>query len=218
MQQDFWHRRWAKDEIGFHLSEVNPLLIKYWQNINPTEGDTVFVPLCGKSKDLLWLAQQGFQVIGAELSQKAVEDFFEEHQLSPIITEKGALSEYRCENIRIFCGDIFKLTADDIDHCHLVYDRASLIAFPPEMRAAYAEKLEEVFPDKRRTLLITLEYPQQQMDGPPFAVLSDEVDRLFSAKMNIKLLQSDDILDASPRFKDKGLTQFIERVFTLVSK
>ena len=132
MQKDFWHRRWAKDEIGFHLNKVNPLLKKHWGKLNTSEGDSVFVPLCGKSIDLLWLAQQGLNVVGAELSQKAVEDFFLEQGLQATITEHEHFAEYRYENIRILCGDLFQLTPEDTGECQFIYDRACLIAFPAE--------------------------------------------------------------------------------------
>lgn len=218
MEHKFWHERWKKSEIGFHLHEVNPLLIQYWSALQATVDDTVFVPLCGKSKDLIWLAERVKQVIGVELSQTAVDDFFSDNNLKPIITQGESFIEYRYTNITVLCGDFFQLTQADVINCSLVYDRASLIAFPPEMRLAYIEKLDDLLTEEKRRLLITIEYPQNEMNGPPFSVPADTVERLLSKQHRIERLDSKDIIDASPRFKNKGVSAMFEHVFLLQRK
>ena len=218
MEHKFWHERWAKSEIGFHLSEVNSLLMRYWSTLKATSNDTVFVPLCGKSKDLIWLAERVKQVIGVELSQTAVDDFFSENNLKPIITQGESFIEYRYANITLLCGDFFQLTQAELIDCSLVYDRASLIAFPPPMRLAYIEKLNDLLTEEKRRLLITIEYPQNEMNGPPFSVPAGEVERLLSQQHRIERLESKDIIDASPRFKNKGVSAMFEHVFLLQRK
>ncbi|MDF1829854.1 thiopurine S-methyltransferase [Cycloclasticus pugetii] len=218
MDTNFWHERWAKSEIGFHLNDVNPYLIEHFAALKPKANAAVFVPLCGKSKDLIWLAEHTEKVIGIELSKKAVEDFFKENKLTPSITQGERFSTYRYENLTIICGDLFELTADDVAAYQLVYDRASLIAFPADMRARYVEKLNELLPNKTQRLLITVDYPQHEMSGPPFSVTPDEVQQHFSARYEIQCLVSEDILEQSKRFKAKGVSRMLEHVFLLTEK
>ena len=90
MHAEFWQARWARSEIGFHLSEVNPYLQRYWPALGLPEGARVLVPLCGKSLDLAWLVGQGYQVVGVELAPRAVEDFFTEHGCN----RRSVMSEY----------------------------------------------------------------------------------------------------------------------------
>ena len=215
MNDEFWHERWAKNEIGFHLKDTNPFLIKYWNALQATPNDSIFVPLCGKSNDLIWLSERVKQVIGIELSQQAVEDFFSDNSLVPTIHKTEHFIEYRYKNITLLCGDFFKLTPAQLPGCHFIYDRASLIAFPPDMRKAYAKKLHELMPDEVRRLLITIEYPQHEMNGPPFSVPTTEVQQHFEQLFGIEKLESEDILEKAKRFKDKGVTQMFEYVYLL---
>jgi len=218
MDTNFWHERWAKSEIGFHLNEVNPYLIQHFAALNPKTNAAVFVPLCGKSKDLIWLAEHAEKVIGIELSKKAVDDFFKENNITPNVTQGDRFLTYRYENLTIVCGDLFQLTAADLSDCHLVYDRASLIAFPADMRARYVEKLNEILPTKAQRLLVTVDYPQHEMSGPPFSVMPDEVQQHFSVRYEIQCLASEDILEHSKHFKAKGVSRMLEHVFLLTDK
>jgi thiopurine S-methyltransferase len=176
MQPDFWHRRWQKNEIGFHLDEPNPHLVKYF---NPVASGTVFVPLCGKSQDLMWLAKQQMRVVGVELSELACEAFFKENQLEPItVTEKMGFKIYEAGLIRIFCGDFFAITSELIGSFTHVYDRAALIALPPEMRTQYTQHLLKLIKEQNKSiemLLITLFHSNPEIPGPPFSVEEAEV-------------------------------------------
>lgn len=218
MEASFWHERWEKGQTGFHLDVINPFLRRHWDALGAGSSDTILVPLCGKSSDLLWLAERAKQVIGVELSQKAVEDFFSENKLTPSIKQGEHFIEYRFENITLLCGDFFQLTSADVPSCHFVYDRAAIIAFPPDMRQAYVKRLHKLLPNEVRRLLVTIEYPQHEMNGPPFSVTTDEVQRHFSQQFDISCVESKDILDASPHFKKKGVTQMFEYVFLLNKK
>jgi thiopurine S-methyltransferase len=218
MQPEFWHKRWASNQIGFHLPEVNPHLQRFWPALGLEEGARVLVPLCGKSLDLLWLAHKGHEVLGIELSEKAVEDFFAEHQFDPDISEQGPFKVYRAGSIELWCGDFFELTAGDVADCSGLYDRAALIALPPEMRAQYAAHLSRILPKGSLGLLITLDYDQAQMDGPPFAVLDDEVQRLFGDVWALKILEDQDVLGESWKFLEAGVTRLEERVYRVSSR
>jgi len=188
MQPDFWHQRWADNQIGFHQSAPTPLLLKHWPALGITPGAQVFVPLAGKSLDMAWLASQGHRVLGVELSQLAVEQFFAEHDLQPGIHETKYGRHYVANGIELICGDAFALDADALRDCAAVFDRAALIALPPELRERYASELYASLPTGSRGLLVTLEYPQEERPGPPFSVTEDEVRAVYSRDWQVDLL------------------------------
>jgi thiopurine S-methyltransferase len=218
MQPEFWHKKWASNQIGFHLPQVNPYLQRFWPQLDLEDSARVLVPLCGKSLDLLWLAHCGHEVLGVELSEKAVEDFFSEHQLDPAVSEQGPFNVYRAGSIELWCGDFFALTPGDVADCSALYDRAALIALPPAMREQYAVHLNRILPKGSQGLLITLDYDQDQMSGPPFAVVDDEVQRLFGASWALKVLEDQDVLSESGKFLEAGVTRLEERVYRVSSR
>lgn len=218
MEQSFWHARWQASEIGFHQTDINVYLQKYWPTLQLESGARVFVPLCGKSRDLLWLAGQGHQVLGVEISPVAVTAFFEENNLLPSTQEDARFVRYQSNDISLLCGDFFDLSAADLEGISAVYDRASLIALPPPLRTRYAQQLAAVLTPGVAVLLIVLDYPHQEMDGPPFAVSNAEVEALFAAAFTLESLATQDILADNPRFQARGLTRLQERVYRLVRR
>ena len=215
MEPKFWQERWARNQIGFHLSEVNPYLQRHWPQLAVAEGSKVLVPLCGKSLDLVWLASHGLRVMGVELSEQAVEAFFSEQNLVPRITRRNAFTVYQADLIEVWCGDFFALDAEALVGCAALYDRAALIALPPLMRAQYAEHLSRLLPSGCQGLLITLDYDQTQKAGPPFAVTDDEVKVLFGSDWTLRALQEQDVLEESWKFVQEGVTRLDERVYRL---
>jgi thiopurine S-methyltransferase len=215
MHAEFWQARWSRSEIGFHLPEVNPYLQQHWPALGLAAGARVLVPLCGKSLDLAWLAGQGYQVVGVELAQRAVEDFFAEHDLQPVVSEVGAFRLYRAGAVEIYCGDFFALTTQQLAGCNALYDRAALIALPPDMRARYVAHLTQILPSGSRGLLVSLDYDQTQMDGPPFAVADDEVQQLFTPAWQLQELACGDVLGDNWKFLKRGLERLDERVYRL---
>ncbi|WP_434656573.1 thiopurine S-methyltransferase [Pseudomonas sp. R3-56] len=217
MDPEFWHKRWSTNQIGFHLPEVNPYLQRFWPQLGLPEETRVLVPLCGKTLDLLWLAQQGFSVLGVELSEKAVTDFFQEHQLEPNVSEEGAFKVFRSGAIEIRCGDVFALTPLDVADCATLYDRAALIALPAPMRERYAAHLQNIMPDCVG-LLITLDYNQDEMPGPPFSVGHEEVQRLLGRAWQLQVLQEQDVLGESWKFLQAGVKRLDERAYLVSSR
>ncbi|PYC13216.1 thiopurine S-methyltransferase [Pseudomonas jessenii] len=215
MQPEFWHKKWASGQIGFHLPEVNPYLQRHWA---APASARVLVPLCGKTLDLAWLAGRGHRVLGIELSEKAVESFFSEHQVQPQISEKGAFKVYRSDAFELWCGDFFALTASDVADCTALYDRAALIALPAPMRERYATHLQQILPQGVQGLLITLDYDQAQIPGPPFAVGDDEVQRLLGGVWQVQALEEQDVLGESGKFLQAGVTRLEERVYRVSSR
>jgi thiopurine S-methyltransferase len=216
VETDFWHNRWENNLTGFHLDEVNPYLKANWTSLNLKAGARVFVPLCGKSLDLIWLAAQGYEVVGIELSPLAVEAFFTENNLTAEHQKIGNLEYWQAEDISLFCGDFFALTTEILGQVDAVYDRASLIALPPAMRQDYAVKLTELAQSAPK-LLVTLEYEQSKMDGPPFSVSENEVQALYQANYQVKQLSAQDVLGNNEKFRAKGLDYMNECIYQLTA-
>ncbi len=215
MDREFWLERWKSNQLGWHREEVNPHLADFWPEMPvPAEG-RVFVPLCGKSVDLHWLAARGHPAVGVELSRQACDDFYAEHGLTPEIEPVGDFLRYHAGGVEILCGDFFHLEPGLPEPVAGVFDRASLIALPPEMRPGYADTLETLLPGRPPVLLVTIEYPQPEMEGPPFSVGEEEVATLFGGSRSIQRLRDWDVLAESPRFREQGLTELHEKVFRL---
>jgi len=218
MDSQFWRERWARNQIGFHLPEVNPYLQRHWPQLALAQGAKVLVPLCGKSLDLVWLASQGHRVLGVELSEQAVDAFFSEQGLTPRISQRGVFKVYQADVIEVWCGDFFALDADALRDCTALYDRAALIALPPLMRARYTEHLNVLLGAGCKGLLITLDYDQTQKAGPPFAVIDDEVKLLLGAHWTLEVLEEHDVLGESWKFVQDGVTRLEERVYQLTRR
>lgn len=217
MQQEFWHERWQQNQIGFHNEDINRHLQQVWPALNMAPGSRVLVPLCGKSKDMLWLLAQGLEVIGVELSPLAVQAFFDENSLSATTRRQGHFSVSETDGLRIYCGDFFDLSSNDLAGVNAVYDRASLVALPPDMRADYAAHMRQLLDPGTKTLLVAFDYPQHEMPGPPFSVLTPEVQALYRSWCRVELLYSEDILDQEPRFRERGLSRLQEQIYELTA-
>jgi thiopurine S-methyltransferase len=207
MDPDFWLERWQRGEIGFHLSRPHPKLVRNWHRASLAAGAEVLVPLCGKSRDMEWLVAAGHGVCGVELSVEALSDFVADAGLSLDRVQGG----YAGSGWRLVCGDWFDFIADR--RYPLFYDRAALIALPPPMRARYVAHLLGQLSEQARGLLITLEYDQKEMDGPPFSVSAEEVRRHFDGLARVTELERADILAHEPRFRERGLGRLEEVVW-----
>jgi len=217
MDREFWLQRWESRRLGWHREDVNPHLADFWETMPVADGARVLVPLAGKSVDMKWLADRGHAVVGVEISDQACREFFADHDLEPGVDRAGSWIRYVAGGVELLCGDYFELEPELLGRVDAVFDRASLIALPPEMRPAYADKLAELAPGLPPALLVTLEYPQTQMDGPPFAVWEGEVEHLLGERWAIERLRDWDILAESPRFREQGLTRLHEKVYRLTA-
>lgn len=217
MNHDFWLSRWAENKTGFHQSNINHYLTRWAGDLGLSSGDTIVVPLAGKSLDMLWLAEQGYQVIGIELSPVAVEAFFAENGLDVDRRESGKFIAHTSGPIRLLQGDIFDLSPADLDGARALYDRAALIAFPPALQSRYAHHLASLLPPGARMLLVTVEYPEGEINGPPFSVTEASVHELFDEHFSVALLTSDDVLDddENERFRKRGMTRLVEKAYLL---
>jgi thiopurine S-methyltransferase len=215
LQPGFWRERWRTGQIGFHLPAVHPQLVEHWPELGLAANSRVLVPLCGKSLDLLWLQEQGHSVAGVELSAGALEVFCLQHGVFATRRAIDGFDIYEAERLELFRGDFFQSTRDLLGTVSAVYDRASLIAWPPDLRAPYVAHLASLTPPGAQTLLITLEYPQEQFSGPPFSVSADEVERLYSSTHTIQELSRQDILQTDAKMRSRGLTRLQEVSYRL---
>ena len=209
MDANFWHQRWESNRLGFHQSQANPLLVAHFKELSIAQGGRVFVPLCGKTLDIAWLLTNGYQVAGAELSELAIQQLFEGLGIEPIVTDMGKLKHYSGRDIDIFVGDIFVLTHDMLGAVNAIFDRAALVALPEAMRIRYAKHLTNMTA-KAAQLLITLEYDQTLMDGPPFSVGSEEVRRHYADSYDVSHLRGVDVQGGL-----KGITAATQHVWHL---
>lgn len=213
MEHSDWASRWSSHQIGFHQLGVSSFLEKYAEQVWGTGGvGRVFVPLCGKSLDLVFLAGRADEVVGVEYVEQAVREFFIERRLTPEI-ETGSAARYTAANYKIYAADLFALTEEQLGRIDAVFDRASLVALDQWTRARYAAHMRSLQPAGARTLLITFDYDQDEMDGPPFAVSPEEVDRLFGDGFEVERLETRDALH--DRFRAGGVTAMSESAFAL---
>lgn len=215
MKKEYWLDRWKRDDIGFHQNIINPYLREHWQRLHLAQNSEVFVPLCGKSRDMLWLHEQGHKVLGVELSHLAAQAFFLENGHTPQCTINKKFIHLKANNMHILCGDFFDLNNNNLTKISAVYDRAAFIALPPEMRKHYVHHLLHILPPEVQILLITLDYPDSEMSGPPFSVSVNEVIALYQLHAEIRLLTQQDVLAQHPRFLERGLSRLRENVFLL---
>ncbi len=213
-----WQQSWRDREIAFHQNVVNPHLVKFWQNLRLTAADRVFVPLCGKSRDLSWLADQGHTVVGVELSPLAVRAFFKENKMQPVRQKLGKFTRWEHGRISILCGDFFQLSAADLGEIAAVFDRASLTALPDEIRGAYIAHLKKILPASCKMLLLTTEEPDEgETQGQPFAI-ADEIASLYTNAFDIQLSHVESIFEPDPDPEIRLPVRVEQKVYMLTPK
>lgn len=201
MKDKFWLDKWEQQNIGFHRTEVNDKIVNNLSKLNLNVGDTVLVPLCGKTLDMFWLSEQGFKVVGIELSVIAIRDFFSEHAIECKMETSEKYTKYYSDNISLYCGDIFEISKSDIGEIHAIYDRAATIALPAEIRPKYISHMIDLSNNKLNILMVLIEYDQSEADGPPFCVTDEEIQRSFSG-FSCEKISKKDINDLPPRFQN----------------
>ncbi len=218
MDPEFWHQRWRERQVGFHQSSPHPFLERWWPTLAVAPGARVYVPLCGKSLDMVWLAVRGYAVVGSEISSLAVADFFGEqqpHHTDVVLESRGPFSVHRAGSYELLQGDALQLTPELLGPVQAAYDRAALVALPPLMREAYANNFATLMPPGSRTLLVAFEYAQQVKAGPPFSVTPDEVVTLYDGLFKVDELERVNIIGESPKFVAAGLDALFEVAYSL---
>jgi thiopurine S-methyltransferase len=218
MELKFWHDRWHSDQIGFHQAEYNPWLVKYWDTLELPDASGVFVPMCGKSLDMRWLVERGHPVRGVELIELAIKAYFEESGEPYERVSSDKLVKYQGPNSAILCGDFFHLTSADLIGTSAVFDRGALVALPAAMRTRYVDHMLRVIPEQTQILLVTLEYDQNLVAGPPFSVLPEEVTVHFEERCSIQPLESKSTDLLPPKFAAQGVGRAVEAVYQIVKE
>lgn len=206
---EMWLERWRNGRIGWHETEGSTLLRRYWPRL--VRGSSVLVPLCGKSFDLLWLAERGYDVVGVELSAIAVQSFFDEHELRFENSLHGSLQCYRATDvpIRIYQGNYFDFADGPF---HALYDRGALVALPERDRARYVDHTAKLMEAEAYKLVLTLEYDDTVVSGPPYSVSSEEMASHFPELGRV--FTRNDINTGAPKFREAGLKEVTESVWT----
>ena len=212
-----WLEFWANNETNWHSDVVTQELEKYLGLLKLESGDTVFVPLCGKSLDMIYMLNRGFSVIGVEVSEIGIKQFFHENGLDFTISQVGEFNLYSAKNIEIYCGDFFSLTSKHLCGVKAVFDRKSLIALDRNLRQKYVKHLNDIISLGVRILLITLHYPKHQMSGPPFSVDKSEVESLFSMAFNYQELKSFQDIENGSKLARSGV-DYIENAAYCLQK
>lgn len=208
MQPNFWHKRWQSGQIGFHRASVNQTLIAHAERFLSGGPHRVLVPLCGKSRDLHWIASRGHTVVGVELSPLAAQQLFEDASLQPTVTKEGAIQRWQHGNLTVLVGDLLALDDAQLGRFDRIWDRAALVALPPKMRTAYGARLRAAMADDCAMLLSLFRHDLPR-SGPPHAVTDQEVTDLYGAVATLERLSARDILDEEPRWRDSGATEFV---------
>lgn len=218
MDADFWHKRWQENDIPFHEGRVNGYLKAYFGKLDCRQGDRVFVPLCGMALDMTWLREQGCEVLGVELSAIAAARYFEEGGVEYRSTREGRFEIFTGGGVTLLCGDLFDMDRAHFEGIRAIYDRAAYIAFDAPGRRRYAEFLCAMLPERAPVLLLTLEYPPNIMDGPPFSVGEAEVRARFGERYDVEHLETRDIIEKQPRFQKKGLPALFAHAYCLTDR
>lgn len=213
MDKEFWLEAWAVGRTRFHKQTTNQLLLNYGRVLEKAE--VVFVPLCGKTLDMIYLLSQGKKVIGVELSELAVESFFQENDLQFSKEIYKNFQRYSIDNLTIYCGNLFDLSVDELGAVDGLYDRASLVALPKAMRASYTSFIKANCPKLKTMLLGSFEYDQTKAEGPPFSVSEEEIRQAYEDQFSVELLEREITEDKNPRFEDKGIEAFYHTAYAL---
>lgn len=218
MEREEWIRRWAEGRIGFHRATVQPWLVDHAGRFLPRGDECVFLPLCGKSVDLIWLEQRGHPVVGLDVAEQAFRDFLKEQGRVAAEHESPPFKVFSSGRIELLCGDFFEMRRERHGDFPAILDRAALVAIEPRRRAEYASRLVELLRPGGRTLLVGLEYDESKMAGPPFTVARDEVARLFGAACTIEPLGTSDPMQSEPVWKERGLDAMTEYALLLTRR
>jgi thiopurine S-methyltransferase len=218
VEPEFWHERWRTRQIGFHQSAPHPFLERWWPSMQVPAGARVYVPLCGKSLDMIWLAVRGHAVVGTEVSSLAVQEFFGERGVSAEVEQRGAFKRHAANGYELLEGDALALTPQVLGEVHAAYDRAALVALAPDQRADYVRGFSTLLPTGSRTLLIGFEYAQALKAGPPYSVEPDEIEHLYDKHFEVRELERLNIIADSPKFRDQGVKALYEVAYMLTRR
>jgi thiopurine S-methyltransferase len=210
-----WLKLWRNRQIDFHQKTVNKFLARFWPGLDLIKGSRIFVPLCGKSLDMIWLAKQGYEVIGIELSPIAVKAFFRENHLQPVRRRMGKFTLWKHGRISILCGDFFLLNKLDLGHIDTVYDRAALTALPEDIRKTYVSQMRLILPGTANMFLLTIEDIEEKEGLKINPTVDQEIDMLYSQNFDISLTHTERVFEHDPQCPDQLPTRAQYKVYRI---
>lgn len=213
MEAEFWKTAWDEGRIGFHRSEYHPQLLDHFEKFQAESEQSILVPLCGKTLDITWLSHQNLYVTGVELCQKAILEYFQDHNIDNYEVRDNS---YTHQNINLIVGDFFDYNYPN--GYDFIYDRAAIVALPPDMRKRYAKRCLELLKPQGKILLIAFEYDQSKVQGPPFNVQESEIHELYANEARIELLEQQTDRIQNPKFKEAGIERFTQKVYLITKK
>lgn len=218
MEISYWKSRWEKNNIGFHNPEINHYLLEFEERVISHQTKNVFVPLCGKTSDLMWFKNKGLTVTGVEAIDLACEQFFSEQSLTAQLSKSHGFTIHSVPDLALWCGNFFDAPIKLIQEADFIYDRACIVALPENLRKSYAAKINQSAKTATSFMIHTFTYNQEKMSGPPFCVPREEISELFGAEWAISVLFDSPVLSRYERYKTRGLDNLSEQVYHLVKK
>lgn len=216
--KETWEKDWTTDNPEFHFKEVNSMLIKQHNEFTAGRNNLrILVPLCGKSLDMVWLADQGHTVVGVELIRKGIEAFLRDNKLThreePITLGpeiQGTIFKVNEKDISLFECSIFDFSFEVAGRqFDCIWDRGSMTAInmmKEERLTQYRDiMLACLKPDGRYFLEF---FAPESPEGMPstFKFISKKsVTKLFGEKCTIRFVGKDKMPDDSgPSTDEQG--------------
>ena len=200
MPLDFWSQVWQEGTIRFHQKDYNSQMISFFKDMD-LKGKSVFIPLAGKTKDILFFLEKRSFVTAIEFVESAIIDFFKENNIH--YTKKD--STYFAPNLTFHCMDYFKFEVSA--PFDVLYDRASQVVFNSELRPAYYDHMKTLISPQTIVLLAAIDHSGPSDYGPPYKISPAEVTEAYK-KMNIPLrIYSEATEVASEKMQTAGIQE-----------
>nr|XP_039260200.1 probable thiopurine S-methyltransferase [Styela clava] len=215
---DQWNEWWKKDyerskskgskggDICEHGDEDNPfdqaspMLRKHIKSLLPNAiRKRIFLPLCGKSPDIKWLIDEGYEVVGLECSEHAILEFFEENSVEfekSVSTKDHSFRVYtgKTANVVIYEGDYFKFNSDIAGGLFdAVWDSASLNTIELASRKPYVEIMRSVLDKQAKYMLSAMYFGEKRTwINNPFDITDADMTELFGEYFTWDKVDEDD--------------------------
>ena len=155
-----------------------------------------FLPFCGRSPDMIWLASLGHRVTGVEWSKQAISQFFSTNGLdfdeSTVTVGSKEAVAYRAKGgvpIVIYCCDLFTVSGDDIGCFDCIWDNGSIGCFDSSRKPEYSKGMLSLLKPNGRMLLCARCFDQTYVAPLPFACSPEEVESMYGHRYNVELAQ-----------------------------
>ncbi|MCP4443820.1 MAG: thiopurine S-methyltransferase [Myxococcales bacterium] len=205
-----WHDSWREGRTRFHQSDVHSDLVRHAERFLCGGPHRILVPLSGKTVDMLWLAELGHEVVGVELVPQALTEFFAEQNLEARESTEGGLRVLSSGAIKLVNADIFEVNSKHFRLFDRIWDRAALVALPPQVRGRYVRHLRSLAKPGALLLQNLFEYDQSKMEGPPFSVTDEEFQSQYEGA-EVECLDETDAIEKVPQFRERGHEHWLVR-------